>query len=340
MPRKYVKDDLLNIIGGKRGVPPILAPVALDAVAAADAGVSYRDYSNDGDAAFYVWDKCIETYDLDAALIFIDDFFEYEPLGVELTDERDIPKAARRYIRPSVEWLMSARAPSFDENRFPMRSGLVHKLKQKWGDNLLVGVSVAAPFTGVSLLCGIQETMLLVYDDEELLRQTIDFTTRLSVACAKYLALNGADVIWYGDCAASSGFIGKDVYDAFAFGPAKDAVSQIKETGVTVIYHAGENRTDALVKMAEIGADVLSCGEGCDMAALGEKTGCCLTGNVDPIGVLLNGRPETIESAVYDLRIKMRSRGKFIANTAEGIAVSTPRGNIAALFNALRREHI
>jgi len=340
MPRKNVKDDLLRVIRGDTPTAPLLMPVALDQIAAREAGLSYRQYSNEADAALAAWNFVIEKYDLDAALIFIDDYFEYEAFGIELTDELNDPKAAKKHVPAEHNWFDNARLPTFKEARFPMRMELVKRLKDKWGDSLLIGVSVAAPFTGVNLLYGIPEAMLLFYEDEELLRNSIKLTAELSVECSRLLIESGADIIWYGDCAASSRFIDLGKFDDFAFDITKDSIKRIKEFGGIVVYHAGEKAIPFIKRTSELGCDIISCAEKADIYALYDAAAenCCVMGNLDPIIDIMNGNPESIEKLVRDQRLLMADRKRYIMNTGEGVTEATPLENVDALFSALRRK--
>lgn len=337
MPRKGVLEDLARVLRGDTPERPLVMPIAFDEITARDLGVSYRACSTDADAAEAAWNRAIEAYGLDAALIFIDDFFEYETFGVELTDEKNIPKAAKKYVAPSRDWLSMARLPDFTEARFPMRMELVRRLKRRWGDSLLVCASVAAPFTGAALLYGVEEALCLIYDDERLLRDTMELTRALSVACAKKLIGSGADMIWYGDCVASGAFLSVEQFDRFVFESTRRAITDIQAMGGVVIYHSGERRAPHAVRSCALGADIVNC-QPDDMAAVYDAAGeqCCLMGNIDPIRAVMNGTPEGIRRRVSSLRAEMAGRPKFIVNTGEGIPVVTARENVRALLDAMR----
>jgi uroporphyrinogen-III decarboxylase len=218
-----------------------------------------------------------------------------------------------------------------------MKMELIRRLKEKWGNSVLICASVAAPFTGVSLLFGIQEQMLLFYDDVSLLRDTIEFTKRLSVECSKKLIDSGADLIWFGDCAASSKFIDIGKFGEFVFEPTRDAISQIKAFGGMVIYHAGENNIQHIESMSMLGAEIVNCAEHADMSLLYDaaKENCCMMGNLDPIRGIMNGTPDSIKELIRNQKAMMKNREKYIINTGEGIPVVTPENNVIALFSAI-----
>jgi len=335
-------EDLKKTLAGEAPASPVVLPIAIEEYMTNKCGVPYRAFSTDVDKAFSVWDYAIHKYGIDAALIFIDDFFEYETFGLELVSPENSPRACVKYIAPSAEWLSRARIPTFEEGRFPVRAGLVNKLRKRWGDDLLVCASVAAPFTGATLLYGIADTMLLFYDDERLLEDTMAFTSALSIACSKRLIEAGANMIWYGDCAASSKFIDAAKFDRFLFEPTRSAIEQIKALGATVVYHANENKAAHIERMARLKADIVSCGEHTSMPELYDAAGgeCCLMGNLDPIQGIMNGTVESIRALVARQRDMMAGRSKYIVNTGEGITTKTTEENFRAFLDACRETGV
>ena len=77
-------------------------------------------------------------------------------------------------------------------------------------------------------------------------------------------------------------------------------------------------------------------GDVADLAALTRRYGrrIALTGNVDPIGVLLHGTTQDVEAAVRRCIDAAAEGGGYILGTADSTVVGTPFANIAAFVEA------
>ena len=191
--------------------------------------------------------------------LFIDDLFEYEHLGITIEDGPDHPFAVTKYLPAEQKVLDSLCLPDFKhDRRLPVLMESIRSLRDHWRNNVVISKSVAAPFTGLTLIYGIAPAMLLLYENPDFLRKTMAFTEKLSIEFSRELIEAGADIIWLGDCCASSRFLSLDLFREFACEPAKRVIEAIHKAGGMVIYHAAENRLPFLEVMSEMGADVLS----------------------------------------------------------------------------------
>ncbi len=338
MARATVMRDLQTAVG--LGVPaaPLVFPI-FEGVAARLAGETYHDFSTKAVAMTKVWDQSIERFDVDWAGLFVDDLFEYEPLGIEITDGPDHPYAVTQYLPADQSTLAHLRVPNFRKDaRLPALLEAQRRIRERWGNQIVISKSVAAPFSGLTLLCGIPEVMLLVYDDPELLRRLMGFVEELAIAFSLALLAAGADVIWLGDCSASSRFLSLSAYRELALAPAQRVAAAINRAGGLVIYHAGENKLPFLEEMAGVAPDVLSVEAGIDLAAVKRTVGSrvCLSGNLDGVHLLWHGQPPAIEAATRHLVTEVASQGGVIVNTGEGIPEQTPATNLTAMFRTIR----
>ncbi|RJQ39631.1 MAG: hypothetical protein C4550_04980 [Nitrospiraceae bacterium] len=339
MARKNINRDFATAIN--LGIPeqmPVL-PIALDQFAAQLSNVSYRQYSTDADILAEAWNKVIERFDLDWAGIFIDDLLEFEPLGIEVTSEDQIPRAVKKYLPATEGILADFRIPDPEtDGRMKVNLEAQRLLRQHWGEKILICSSIAAPFTALTLAFGIVPIMTLLYDRPDFLIKSVKFFEELEMLWGQALVEAGADVIWLGDCSASSRFISVDTYEKFALEPAARVAEAIKRAGGNVIYHAAENKLQHLKAMVQAGGDILTIAEYADMNLVKDEIGSdiCLMGNLDCIKLILNGTPEEIENEIKKLTEEVALRGGYIVNTAEGIPVQVPIENLEAMINAIR----
>lgn len=344
MARETVQNDLKTCCD--LGIPPrpLIVPI-MDPLAVHLAGVSYSDYSTSAQAMAEVWGNAIERFDLDWAGLLVDDLFEYEPLGIEVTNAPDLPFAVENYLPATPDTLNSLRLPDPNRaGRMPAILEAQQRLRERWGRCILIAGSTAAPFSGLTLLYGIQETLLLLYDDPAFLHRSMGFLEELAIAWGTAMVEGGADVIWLGDCSASSRFIPLNVYREFALQPAKRVAVALREAGATVVYHAGENRVSYLEAMAGTGAQILSVESGVDMAAVKEAVAdrICLMGNLDPLNLLWHGTPAEIEATVHRLVTYVASKGGYIVNVGENTPEQTPPQNVETMIRCIRAawEHL
>lgn len=338
MARPDVRRDLKECVELKLSKAPLIFPI-FDEFAARLAGEKYHAYSTRAEIIARVWSKVIQDLELDWAGLFIDDLIEYEPLGIESADGPTHPYAVTRYLPAGKDTLNRLKLPYLKkEGRLPMVLEAVARIRERWGDSVLISKSVAAPFSGLTLLYGIDPTMLMIYDDPDFLKKSMAFLEELAIAWGRTLIEGGTNIIWLGDCSASSRFISIECFREFAAEPARRVIAALKKAGGTVIYHAGENKLPFLEETAGLGADILSVEGGIDLAEVKKTAGrkIALSGNLDGINLLWNSAPAEIERASRKLVTGVASKGGVIVNTGEGIPEQTSLENVRAMFGAIR----
>ncbi|MBI3921026.1 MAG: uroporphyrinogen decarboxylase family protein [Armatimonadetes bacterium] len=338
MARDTVRADLRTVCN--LGVPeqPLILPV-MDPFSAHLAGITYEEYSTKPEAMEKAWSNVIERFDIDWAGMCIDDLFEYEPLGIEVTNAPHLPFAVEKYLPATEETLQSLRLPDpTKEGRMPAHLEAEKRLRDRWGDSILIMGSTAAPFSGLTLLYGIEQTMLMLYDDPDFLRRSMRFIEELAVCWGRAVLEAGGDILWLGDCSASSRFLPVNLYRELCLEPAQRVASMLQEAGAKVIYHAGENKLPHLEAMAETGADILSVEAGPYMGEVKDAVGdrIALSGNLDSINLVWHGTDEAITATVNQLVSDVASRGGYIVNMGENTPEQTPPEHIDSLIRSIR----
>ena len=304
------------------------------------AGISYQEYSLDADKILEAQSLGIEEFGYDWANVYIDDCLEFEPLGVQTVGAGDVPRAAVSYLPAEAATLAGLRAPDpHIDGRLPILLEGIAGMKERWGSDILLCGRVPAPFSSVTLLCGIEAPMFLAYDDPSLLAGFVDYFVEQQTAIGIAQLAAGADALWVGDCSASSRFLSLGMYRELALSGARRLVAALRAAGGVTIYFAGEGDVDNLTAMAEVEADILGLSEDADIFAakdrLGTKT--CLMGNIDPIGLLRDGTPAMVEAEVGRIRDGVSARGGHMFNTGEGITPDTPPENVAAMIHTIQQ---
>jgi MtaA/CmuA family methyltransferase len=303
-------------------------------------GSRYDRYNSDATEMARVQIAAIERFDYDWAWLQVDDCIEFEPLGVGVEGGGDILPATCRYLPATDAALTALRQHGYRvAGRMAVLLDAIGRVKAYFGDRVCVTGRVAAPFSSVTLAFGIAETMLLLYDRPDFVRDALKVMEEYQARFALDQIAAGADALWVGDCNASGHLISPDLYRDFA----KEAACRLSRTcrsaGGEVIYHASEERPAMLDLQAEAGFSVLSVGPGLPLETARRTVGqrVCLCGNVDPIAVLSRGTPDQVREAVEQTVATVSRQGGHILNSGEMVPRDTPDANLLAFVEAGRR---
>ena len=144
------------------------------------AGECYETYSNDAKVMAKCQIEAIKKYDYDWAWLQVDDCIEFEVLGVGCKGGGNILPATCDYLPPTEETLKGLKMPDPEKDgRMPILLEAISRIKEELGDTVCVTGRVAAPFSSVTLLYGMTETSMLMYDNPALIHETNKFFVEL-----------------------------------------------------------------------------------------------------------------------------------------------------------------
>jgi MtaA/CmuA family methyltransferase len=300
--------------------------------------ITYEQYCQSADLMVRVQKKVMREYDYDWAWLQVDDCIEFEPLGIGVKGQGNILRATCGYLPARPETLAKLHMPDpARDGRMPALLEAIRRLRAEYRDTACICGRVAAPFSTVTLLFGIEDALLLL-GDEGFLRDALAWSADMQIRFAVAQVKAGAHAIWLGDCNASTHIISPATYRRFALAEARRVVEAIQAAGGLVICHNSEEKPEGLQAQAEQGVNALSCGPGIDLEearkAVGDRV--CLVGNIDPIRALQLGTPEMIRQEVKRLMAIGRRCKGYLFNSGEMIPRDTPQANMAALRDAVR----
>lgn len=121
-------------------------------------------------------------------------------------------------------------------------------------------------------------------------------------------------------------------FDEFWAPYTKEVLDQFPDA--MALYH-NEFPVSYVAKLGELDFDIFNFGG--PMAPVKKALGSSMTlmGNVDPIEILLGGKPEAVKSAALEC-LKEGAGGRFLLSAAGGLAPDTPLKNLKALSKALQ----
>jgi Uroporphyrinogen-III decarboxylase len=303
------------------------------------AGEVYSRYNSDSKVMAKCQIEAVKRFDYDWAWLQVDDCIEFEVLGVGVKGDGNILPATCNYLPASYETLNSLKMPNpYKDGRMPVLLDAIKRIKNEFGDTLYVTGRTAAPFSSVTLLYGMTQTLMLLFDNPQLVKDTVKFFTEMQSmwGCAQIEA--GADALWFGDCNASGHLISVDDYMEFAFDGVKKCAEAYDSAGGFSFYHASEHSIEHMKAQAATGISALSVGPGVGMAAaklaVGDKV--CILGNVDPIRCLLESDAERVYEESKRVMELGKQNGGYIFNSGEMIPRDVPEENIRAMIKAAR----
>jgi len=305
------------------------------------AGMSHREYTYNTDKMVKSRVEAVRRFGYDWSIGWPDDYVEFEPLGIKLKGEENVPLAPYEYPPASRDTLKGLKIPDFQKaGRMPAFLETIRRIKDAFGETVCLTGRIAAPFTSVALLYGVERSLVLLSENPELFKKTADFFTEFTVAWGKAQIQAGADALWVGDCVASSGFISPNHYLEFAAKRVSEVIEALKQEGAFVFLHSGESSLAHLELMADARPSALSVGGKLDIKKAKETVGkmVCLLGNIRGIETLQLGSPEEVARETARIMEEGKKGGGYIFNSEEGIPAETPEENMKAMMETARNH--
>lgn len=204
------------------------------------------------------------------------------------------------------------------------------------GEKLIEGW-IEGPIAEGADLRGINAIMLDFFDDPKFIHDLFAFVVAMELRYAREQVAAGADMIGIGDAVAS--LVGPDIYEEFVWPYEKQLVDGIHSFGAKVRLHICGNTRALLGKIGDLGCDVVDLDSLSPIAEARGKTGekQVLLGNIDPVRVLRNQKPDSIREAVAQCHREAGAR--FIVAAGCEVPRDTPHENLKALCESPLAVH-
>ena len=302
---------------------------------------TYEEFCQDGDKMFEVVKASIEEFDYDWAWLQIDDCFEFEPAGVGCKGDGNILRATTSYLPATSE---SVRAlPTMDperDGRMPEKLKAIRRLRQHFGNTVLITGSIAAPFSACGLMWGLEQAMIVMLDDPKLLHDGMEYWLGFYKGYIRAQQKAGAHAIWLGDCNAFSGLLSVEQYERCVLPQTKQLVQYAeKELDIIVWMHNSEIRLPHVLSHIPLGVSIENMGPAAHMAEIREGTRGkqAISGNLDPIEMLWRGNPESIANEVNRIMAACAPGGGFALCTGEMNPRAVPAENMHAFMDTAKK---
>ncbi|MGD9496989.1 MAG: uroporphyrinogen decarboxylase family protein [Armatimonadota bacterium] len=303
------------------------------------AGRTYREYIGSPQSIVETQLQVLDQFGWDWVWLHLDDTLEFEPLGVGVAvgGENVVPCTAE-YLDFDRATVRSLSVPDPRSARMPLLLDAASGLREALGDSKCITGRVAAPFSAVTLIFGMQPTFLSMIDNPALLREALAFAQEQAISWGLAQIEAGCHAIWLGDCNASAHLISPAHFEQWALEPCRRVTQAFQDAGGLVFLHNSEESLEGLRLQAQTGPDLLSVGPGLDMAeAIEEFRGTqALVGNVDPIAVLTEATAEEV-AAETERQVRLMAGGGCILNSGECVPREARRENLQAMADTARR---
>jgi MtaA/CmuA family methyltransferase len=322
------KERIEATIRGRPHDRPAVTPIFMS-WAARYIHRSYRDYYLDGDVLVSSQLAVTKAFGIDQISAISDPWREASGFGMEFDYPEEGVGKPRAHLIGSGEDVRRLRPVDVAASpRMNQRVASVGKMASAVGRTHSVLGWVEGPLAEYADLRGVENAMLDLVDDPGLYLAAGEVVVDSAIGFARAQVRAGADMIGIGDAAAS--LIGPALYREYVLPLEARLVAAIHEAGAAVKLHICGNTASIVGLMAQTGADVIDLDWMVPLDKAREIVGpdVTLCGNFDPVGVLLQGAPETVAAAARDC---LRKGGpRLILMPGCEVPPGTPEANIRA----------
>lgn len=242
-----------------------------------------------------------ELYNWHSATLPTDLIVEAEAFGAQIDFRADMPEPMWSLVpEPLFDTPARVIMPRGDfaqRGRVPLICDALRELKQRVGQEIVVGAWVAGPFTLANYTVAYEALFRDVIQSPPAVARALDIFTDALISVARAYQAAGADFITIHEMGGSPGVLGPRAFGDLVL-PRLQALTRAI-SAPTILSVCG-NTNHAMPLLARAGANALHVDQTNDLAHSREilGRGPLLFGNLDPVSVLARGDADTIRAAV------------------------------------------
>ena len=274
--------------------------------------------------------------DAAASVSFMDLSVEAEAFGATVClFDNEVPTIKGRLIN-HIDEAKALAVPLVGSGRTQIYIDAIKKATAQINDRP-VFAGMIGPFSLAARLFDVSEIMMDCYDDPDMVHLVLEKATRFLIDYAKAYKEAGANGIMMAEPVA--GLLSPALEEEFSSPYVKQIVDALQNEEFIVIYHnCGDNVPKMMKSILSTGAAAYHFGNVVDMendiiAQVPEDT--LVMGNIDPVGVLKNGTPESVREATLSLLERCAKYPNFVLSSGCDMPPMTPLENIDAFFNTV-----
>ena len=333
------KERFFKTVKGEQADRTPVFPLLMS-FAAKRNNITYRQFASDGAALAESQLKTQQMFRLDAITSCSDAFRISADLGGDIVFSDDKPPhISTPLIKTKNDFdFIKNRGIVNEKGRMADRVLATARMAQGAKDNCAVLGWVDMPFAEACSLCGVSEFMMIMYDEPELAHNILDFLTGIVIDFAARQAEVGADMIGCGDAAAS--LVSREHYLEFALPYEQRVIAAVHAKKTLTKLHICGNTSNLIADMVKSEADLFNVDHIVSFERAIEvygAAGVSFKGNLDPVGELLYGTPETAYKKAGEL-IKKAKGLRYILSAGCEIPAETSDEIFEAFCRAAQQE--
>ena len=269
-----------------------------------------------------------------AACTIMDLTVEAEAFGAEVAFSDDAVPAVVGHMLTDAASIERLEVPSLKVGRIPQYLK-ANVLAAKAIDDRPLFAGCIGPFSLAGRLYDMSEIMVLIYENPDAAHTLLAKCTQFIEKYCQALKLTGADGVVMAEPAA--GLLSNDDCQNFSSAYVKYIVDKVQDDNFIVILHNCGNTGQCTQAMVSTGAAAYHFGNKCKMEEVIKDVPptALAMGNLDPVSLFKDGKPEEMHLAVSNLLNKMRDYPNFVLSSGCDTPPHTPIENVNAFFEAL-----
>lgn len=326
-----MKQWVANLIGNHPKKPmPILSFPSVGLL-----GVSVKEIISNSTLQARGMQAVAENTPAAASVSFMDLSVEAECFGCAVTVTDDEVPTIEKPIITDEDEAAALTVPKVGSGRTGIYLDAIKQAKELITDRP-VFAGMIGPYSLAARLFDVSEIMMNCYDDPDMVHTVLEKCTQFLAAYAKAYRDVGADGIVMAEPVA--GLLSPSLEEEFSAPYVKQIVDAVQNDDFIVIYHnCGNNVPKMLPSILSTGAAAYHFGNAVDLEKdILQKVPAdvLVMGNIDPVGVLRMGTPESVREATTALLEKCSMYPNFVLSSGCDMPPKTPWENINAFFAA------
>jgi MtaA/CmuA family methyltransferase len=275
----------------------------------------------------------LEAYELDIVQVISDPYHEAADCGLAVEFPTDSLPVSHQALIAQPEDLGGVQFPvRFPGRRMTDRLEAVRALSEQVGREVPVMGWVEGALAEAADLRGVSSLLTDLVERPEWVQELLEKCVEMEIAFAKAQIAAGAHIIGLGDAIASQ--ISARMYRRFGLPYEQRIFEAVRAAGAIPRLHICGNTTHLLPDMANCGAQIIDLDWMVDLGqAVPILKNQLVCGNLDPVGVFLQGDPDQVYHGT--LANAAAGKNRWIAAAGCEIPEGTPPANLHAQTRAL-----
>ena len=276
----------------------------------------------------------VENFNMDIVQAISDPFREAFDFGAKIEFTEDDLPVNKEILLDEPNKLKSLQKPNpATGKRMSDRLNAVRLMREKVGDEIPVMGWVEGALAEAGALRGITNVLMDMYERPLWLKELLEIITEVEIEFARAQVDAGAHIIGLGDAIASQ--VSPDMYQEFVLPYEQRIFQAVREMGAICRLHICGNTSAILPFMVKSGAHIIDLDWMVNMKKAADQFSnqVAFCGNVDPVSIMLRGKPGN----VYEATKKCMADGGANCFSAAGCEIpdKTPPENLLAQYRSL-----